>query len=66
MSAMATPAPGAERLEPSAVTFDRLRWWVVGVMLGAAAIACISTGAGITESGSDTDAPAVQGPASPR
>jgi hypothetical protein len=63
---MATPARG-ERPESSAVTFDRLRWWVVGVMLGAAAIAGISTGTGVgPESGSAPDTAAVQSPASPR
>lgn len=63
--AMASSGAVSERTESSAVTFDRLRWWIVAVAIGAAAMACVSLSADVSaDLGADTDTAPIQAPAS--
>jgi hypothetical protein len=42
MTAMAATGTEPQRTEPSTVTTDGLRWWIVGVALGAGVLAGVS------------------------
>lgn len=61
---MTSSGVASERIEASAVTFDRLRWWIVAVALGAAAMACVSLSRDVgADLGADTDTGSIQAPA---